>query len=673
MLYVGSTDLEMNVLANAVTNDQIGDPELLAIKACFKLCQKFLLTHPHLHAAVFQMLSEISDDPKKITGPFGALKRWIHRIRWTVTHSGSVVTDRNLVLSLIATCSQFLMQQLDHAWGHVVRREVKHRKGMENIPEINITVTTKTFATFPDQEQQTLALYACGAFTHENQARHWNDQSGECIFCGSTDDSQIHRVLHCPAFENLREHFSETFQWVRQHCSFWAATPLLPVCPDETTWMQICSLQRNVFQPPDECEEPQKRRRFFTDGSCRNPTQPEASFAAWSVLEDVSNEEDRRDFVKTFVYTGQKPQCFKIIQKGYVYQKQSNDRAELTALICALSQAYWCVIFSDSQYAIMAARKALASCDLSEFVASANFDLMLDLYKVIGNRTMTQISLNHIHSHQDVHAAEDSEHAFKILGNAEADFQADSVWDDSSSETMRPIVQSIQRHYSMYRRHHLQFCHFLVALTKQYSTIKASTKTDSTVAQPEGDDSHLLAWSLSGPTIQFDVGLSDEMAVCFPHPSYFVKAVAFWLQKLVWPQAVPEGDVGVTWFELLVDCVSTTGVLIPKQAGKYAVNYWLYSTPKTKLEEDDLEIQIKTFRSCVKFLAAATGNEVYPKRKYDRCKSLMCFVNSKPSQGVWGRPILASTKVTLDSIRLFHQKGAHTGVHTTRFVPRFSF
>ena len=274
-------------LAFAVTPSQIGDPEVQIIKLCFKMARTcmFFPTCSKICQMTPRLLQDLLDVLK-------SLKRWIHRLGWSITGTGSIHTERNLILSLIYTDPVFVEQQTDHAWSLVVRREIKHSKGMQNVPDVNSSMAVKTLDRLEDADIGTITMYLSGAFTHQDQAKHWQDHDGKCLFCKTEDDSQFHRILQCQSFHEVRQSFFPTVDWLREQCPFWTATPLIPARELEDTWLQICALYPFNPDVPGTHDHPGYVARFFTDGNCT------ASVSAWSVIQDVSAESDRSSIAK---------------------------------------------------------------------------------------------------------------------------------------------------------------------------------------------------------------------------------------------------------------------------------------------------------------------------------------------------------------------------------------
>ena len=190
----------------------------------------------------------------------------------------------------------------------------------------------------------------------------------------------------------------------------------------------------------------------------------------------------------------------------------------------------------------------------------------------------------------------------------------------------------------------------------------------------KGSIDRLRQWSLPEETRTYNCVLEDWMSVALPHPSHFVKHVAAYFSELVWPSKPQDDDVGVSWLELLVDCVSATACRIPNQRGRYS-NQYLYVDPvgSSLLERDCLNKMISTFRSCAKFLGRIFQHHIFSTEfQQSKCESLLCFTGGMITSGFSARPKLLCPDQTIASIGKFHDNGAHVG-KSSQFVDVFPY
>ena len=216
-------------------------------------------------------------------------------------------------------------------------------------------------------------------------------------------------------------------------------------------------------------------RRFFTDGSCRTPLIPEAAFASWSVVEDLFvSDEQRVHLAEIFKRSGNMPSCLRLSHRSQVRGRQTNDRAELCAVIYGLSRSYLVEIYTDSLCAINALTRVLDGMTLDQCINATNSDLIQEVCHVAAGRLWTHISIHHVRSHQDMGITTDKDKhlLFQPLGNHEADRHAGLVWDQDIGNTVQVLVQTIVGHYNTVAYFHLNFLTFLCRLCKRFSDLR---------------------------------------------------------------------------------------------------------------------------------------------------------------------------------------------------------
>eukprot|EP00438_Fugacium_kawagutii_P026943 Skav204981 [mRNA] locus=scaffold1180:355715:359716:- [translate_table: standard] len=666
-------------LACLLTHQGIADPEVHAIKRCVRTCRKYMLAYPDLLPLLSRILIESAVDTKKIFGPIGCVKRWFYRLGWQITETGNVCTEDGIVFSLAYACPKHIDNLIDVAWERHVLVEIKHRKGMGDIPSINAAATSRFLAKLSDVDQQIMAKYLTGSFVFGDTAKHWGSGEGQCCLCLCEHDSQKHRVCDCPVFQDLRDAIAPTFQWMQTNCFFWPHLPVVQRPEEELKLRQFCALNPVTVHAPATCHRPDIFPRYYTDGSCVNPTVPECSVATWAVIHDCARPCDRANLLQEFLLAGRIPDSFRTCASGFVSDQQNNDRAELIAILHAVAQSYWLELFSDSEYAVNLTGKLLDQDPFTCLHNTTNSDIILELQRVLSDRTRDHVMLKHIRAHQDIATvqAQNVDAAFHALGNHVADRQAAAVWLHGCDSELRNCVSGIHGFYKDTQFHWQQMAGFFTAMTKRVSDMKY--KPLSQGQEPLNPDApgqpkfhKLIQWEVPRPNHSFSVVLDDSQAQPFPHPSYFVYAVATWLDKLVWPDTIAQSDVGITWLELLVDCVTSTATRIPSQEGKHN-GYQLYVSDAGGLLSDSFNTQIVSFRSCVKLIGTMLNRDVFPPgRSVNLCKSLTVFPGGKPSTGLTGRPKLVNPEVTMNTIAKFFQAGAYAGSSTT-FCSSFPF
>lgn len=543
----------------------VGDIEVVAIKRCFKACRIFLLRNPDRHEEFLKLLHKIPGDPRNAHGPTGTLKRWILRLGWSVLPSGSIRTHAHVVITIDCTPYELIFRLVDDAWALVVAAEISNRKGLENIPHFNIPLSAKSLQKFDEAEQSICSKYFMSAFTAADKAKHWQEH-GRCRWCDH-EDSIAHRFFECPALAVTRFEHKETVDAVREQCPFWANAPLIPRHQDEDKWTQLCSTFR--LPQPDHvlegthCED--KLFTFYTDGSCKNPTCKEGSVASWTVIADsAENDSHRKEIVTAFLTNQEDPTTLIHVGSGEVPLLQSNDRAELCAVIVALALAKRVCIYSDSQYALDILQQTIDSqANLQSLHHLANYDLILELILVVAGRGRNLVSWHHVRAHQTVDSFDDPLDQYHCVANAIADQYAKLFIDKMDTE----FPDAIAEHYVYWRSLHLAYLKYCVAATRAISAFKEDVEPAPEQPVPVDPIAKLLGWEPTAP-IKFDFDITRQQLLHFPQPPNFMVAVVTWAKSLSWPSNKVATDCGISWIELLVDFRLATGVMCPRQLGK---------------------------------------------------------------------------------------------------------
>lgn len=543
-------------LTTSLTHYPVVDPEITTMKNSIRLARRFLLQHPEDQQTFFDALYQLPSDTCKIKGPIGCLKRWINRIGWSVTPDGNVVTQDNLVISLISTCIKQWFVLIDEAWfSQVVTGEVAHRQGCENLPCADLATTAKSLQQLDDKEQKIMAKSCSAAWTHGNQAAHWRtDQSDRCDFCGEPDSAE-HRLLRCSYFQTVRDDFHDLLEWVETHAAFWLYCPYIPLHPDVARWRLQCAIPITMYRGPFLWDDQCGLQRFFTDGSSYGSNTTNACQSYWAVVWDASeNEEQRKLQAERYKATGFKPDSLKTLHKGPVQGAQSIGRAELTAIISCLYLAEKLEVCGDSSYALDILDEILEGTSLEHFHKRVNFDLIIQLFQAVGSRTRDEIRWKKIKSHQSLEEVQDLLQLYDALGNDAADLSAKSCH-ECVREDVQTMVDEISNHEKEWSKQLLSFAKFSCILT--YEASKFFRKDGESQMENNTSDrsESLIAWQFEAPKVCYAIPEIPQWESKFVYGEHFMLALKFWLQSISWPAHAVEGSPGITWLELYVDFV----------------------------------------------------------------------------------------------------------------------
>ena len=659
-------------LACHMTNHSSGDPEITAIKRCFRAARRFL-THYQQFAHDFRDLI-VHADPHTYhaCGPSSTIKRWLFRLGWKTLPSGNVMTDNQIIIDLATTPLEYVDQQIVSSWTNKVLCEISHRQGLGDIPAPNPTITFSNIANLNDIDKKIAVKHIMGAYVCANKAKHWQEHDGRCCLCNSGQyDSMFHRVFECEFFSNIRKPFDSLLKEVRNLYPHWAFSPTIPTHPDEIRFLQICSLFPITLLSDHNGEYDDATRvyTFFTDGGCTNPDCPPASLASWSIVGDLLHDETQRKIAgQEYIDTKKWPTTLKPIAQGHIPYRQSNDRGELMAIVQCLSLAKHRVfIWSDSTYALDVLEKTIAcKGDITKLQQCKNWDLVLYLVTVIQLREESDIQYNHIKAHEPIDADRHPRVQY-VLGNYLADRHASKFLQDIPDAT-KTISAGIKEHYTSTKTLHRAYLEFACCLTKTTAAFKSGGIDDSEAGVATGEPigevretnkiDFLKNWVIVGQNVTYNLDVRDNIFDDIPHPPQFTHAVINWLRRLVWPSNVKQNDVGVSWLELLTDLCVSTGCYPPITQGKWKGQSVFTEVSKgsaSSLIDNPLKDQIAALRSCIRAVAAMHGSEVFPMSFFTKdCKSLLIHPGGRQSAGLTIRPKLIEPGRTIDSIARMH-------------------
>ena len=571
-------------LACHMTNHHSGDPEITAIKRCFRAARRFLTHYQQFSQDFRELIVQADPLTYHACGPSSTIKRWLFRLGWKTLPSGNIMTDNHIIIDLATTPLEYVDQQIVSSWTNKVLCEISHRQGLGDIPTPNPTVTYSNIANLEETDKKIAVKHIMGAYVCANKAKHWQEHDGGCCLCNSGQvDSMFHRVFECKYFNNIRKPFDSLLKEVRSLYPYWAFSPTVPTHPDETRLLQICSLFPITFlcDHNGEYNDATRVYTFFTDGGCTNPDCPAASLASWSIVGDQLHDEAQRNLAgQQFIDTKKWPTTLKPIAQGHVPYRQSNDRGELMAIVQCLSLAKHRVfIWSDSTYALDVLEKAIkCKGDTTRLQHCKNWDLVLYLVSVIQLREESDIQYNHIKAHEPIDADRHPRVQYNILGNYLADHHASKFLQDIPDD-IKTISAGIKEHYASTKILHRAYLEFACCLTKTTAAFKSGGIDDSATGvatgEPIGEVSEaskidsLKNWVIVGQTVTYDLNVRENIFDDIPHPPQFTQAVINWLRRLTWPLTVNPNDVGVTWLELLTDLCVSTGCYPPITQGKW--------------------------------------------------------------------------------------------------------
>eukprot|EP00438_Fugacium_kawagutii_P006740 Skav219152 [mRNA] locus=scaffold1574:837152:838471:+ [translate_table: standard] len=375
-----------------------------------------------------------------------------------------------------------------------------------------------------------------------------------------------------------------------------------------------------------------------------------------TAVDDLS----RRQQADRFRATGCPPETLKRIQAGLTNGAQSVDRAELKAVVVALRIAFHVHFISDSAYVLHLLEMILhRQWDLRQFCKYTNFDLIIELFAAIGTRTASAISWEKIQSHQSLSGIHDDIDLYKALGNDAVDRFAKEQWLKFPNHD-RQLVNTIASHFEEWSSMFEQFCSFACEVTYRISKSSKGEDNVGLVVDSHGNiEDELSRWEIRNGSHTVAIPDIPDFPSKFVYGERYMLGLRQWLASLTWPDDQDMVSPGITWLELYVDFVCSTGIRMPTCIGQWE-GCQIFEATKGAilLRENPLIDRIAYFRQSIRAVAYLSNQSIFPFDKItNKCRSLMRYESGRPQSGLLVRPVLVNQALTMMTIRQFHSQG----------------
>eukprot|EP00435_Cladocopium_sp_Y103_P014534 s1534_g3.t1 len=396
----------------------IQDPEFYAIWHTVMSFRRYACP-----AQACTVLSAMLAQPwvKPRPGPCCALLTRIHQLGWQWACHGFVRDHEGFEWSLFHTPIQWLRSRLKHAWYWSVGSFMHHRDGFSGLGRVDPTLTFARSSQWTSEHAGLMRAALNGTFFTRDKQKH-GPRGGDdaCPWCQSCD-SIYHRHWECGGFEDLRAVFtSAELSEVLQ----------MPQCFLERGWVpeppQVAAFRASLGEIPDQtwdfvdftaCDDDEAPLNIFTDGSCKDPTQPSTRLATWAVCVG-----DLTSFDFPTVASG-----------GLTGHFQTIQRAELTAAIVAirfaLHKQHAVILWTDNQHVYDIVHACLVGSSVSSNSMAKDHDLVSQLVSLCNQALASHLLANVVKvcSHQNT-ADFPLVDRWACLGNEAADSAAERAY-----------------------------------------------------------------------------------------------------------------------------------------------------------------------------------------------------------------------------------------------------
>eukprot|EP00438_Fugacium_kawagutii_P024970 Skav217961 [mRNA] locus=scaffold3450:87992:93123:- [translate_table: standard] len=636
-----------NFLALSMLTRRVTDPFVFAVTRALCLWRRlFAMTKEHRQLFV-TTLSLASTNPCSAFGPAATLKCYLQIVGWTVCDDGRIHDHLNRYFFLDEVTPAFAINSFRDAWDRHVTSTVTERRGFDNWPEVDTTLTMRV--PLPDDSRQRAVL--CKLRTlgtlYSTQQKHWDGHeewiTGKCPLCDA-DDTREHFPFRCPAISDLRAEYSRTLEQITMqypHCCF---LPVIYKHPKQSILNHLHS-KREMPAPFRMCDFPFPngcKPVFFTDGSAAFPGLG-GQLAAWAIVLDLNTTDaQRKQTIQNMSDYSVTPPTFHPVQISLVAGTQTINRAELQCILQIVLSTDGAVIYSDSEWALNNFERVKADPDPDRYWQCEHSDILLQLCCLAEVKDLGNYEIRKIKSHQDVSSLEDPMDIYNAMGNRFVDELARNAtkreasplhaicWDVSEWYTVQiSLLKAVQPFLACAEILRLD------GLQKQTPNPDFAVKESFTIE-------HAILWQPTDlqPQIEFEPP-SKLLAAFQPSPGALLQLIQ-WCGTLQWPTS-DDVSGGISWFELTVNFLMITQCAIPV-ATQRKVQHPVFRDP---VLHADAVLFNKTVWDCVRFVESGlhfiqrfTGVSLVPMAQQCRKWFLSAYGYQKRITGLVVRPIL---------------------------------
>lgn len=281
------------------------DPLLYIFASICRLFRRFASHNAErLHRL---LLSNDQFRPNQSFGPLSTLCRYCDQLGWVLHPTGTLTHAGGFEFSLFTHSSKQIITILQRWWPSFMITQCD-RKGTDGfIP--HVTITRSVFQSFSCTDQKLLMRNMLGGFQTGKTKSLWDsDSQHTCKLCGEVENRR-HNFLECRHLQAVRESHVEAVSILVDTRPNWIYLPVAHEHEDVQTFRQV--MQRMEPPLPVPAVKPQPSPpvvTFFTDGGAINPCDPSARLAAWTFVQDVSN--DSNSFTTTHAFAFCQPPKF---------------------------------------------------------------------------------------------------------------------------------------------------------------------------------------------------------------------------------------------------------------------------------------------------------------------------------------------------------------------------
>ena len=562
---VGQHTVLSPFLALAAISTSCQDPQLYCLDQQLQVLRRTCQLDSELGLSILEIACQ-TPAKRGYQGPATALRLALDRLGLTISSVGVLKGRDNTWVDVTACHRAEIKGLLQRSWSLYVQEQVSHRNGLGSAPEVHTGLTGKLLQKFSSNDQIILARHITGAFSSAAAKNKWDPEiSSQCPLCGGLQ-TKHHKFLQCPALRPVRDGCVELLREVEEDWPHWIHAPYVAM-PANLEVNRLVFATRALLMPSAVELDMDKIGtrpflRMFTDGSCRHPGVPDASYAGFAVILDTSPcDASIPGILHQWRSTGCPPNEFRVLCQGSVPGLQSINRAEVCAVIQAIRlavilRAPACEIWTDSAFAISEFERARTSLA----------GTWPDLCSLLRRLPLETVNLRKIASHQDLSKLWGMEQWF-AAGNSAADVAAKSAV-GRELQCVQDIAATAADCIHRQTKLLPAFWKYLLQLSaEEMRLLRALDVPDAPAARPLAGSKPEAWLALNrGPFQAWTVpDFQREWLLACSWPPWFTVPVWSWVRNLQWTILPPRGRAppGVAYVELLTDFVYKFRLLPP--------------------------------------------------------------------------------------------------------------
>ena len=517
------------------------DPEFKLLFLRFQLWKRFSKIFPGKAALLHEKCQKIQNCPAmlKMPGPLSAFVHAVTMIGCKFNETPGVMHIANRECRWMDVSSKVLKALLQSAWiQHVAISRIKRKHF--NISSFDWEGNQKAVGKMTYHQKALVAIYQTGRhITNDALSKFLHGVDSCCTLCGA-QDSREHRLFHCEALNDIRPN-QQTMLRVRKT---WKEANwyfgLTPAIPDPSQVIGSVTNQKLVLEKP---EKNTVLHTVFTDGSAFFGDIPALTLAAGAVIEVSAT-----DNIIHSLHSGIVPGC-----------EQHSFAGELFAVLLALNKYFHVHVYTDCQAVV-----DLVDSELRGKITKPELHGCRDIWRLVkkhlDEKEDRHITITKVKAHAQLCDTMSDTEKWKIWANAKADATAKNEIQIKNKKVFQ-ILEKMHKQTLQQRQDSVEILSFVAAasqrcLRKQTAMHKERQKQVVVDFNQPG-----LEEPLQTKTLQFEFSFLQHQA--YPWGPVYLWRILYWARKLQWDVHEIETGADISFLELFIDFVLTTGTCTP--------------------------------------------------------------------------------------------------------------